>query len=92
MQCSKAHETLWITICVVSICIGNTEHWSLVMKFMDSIHNKNYISFKGQWDTIRELYTLVVYKWSLSVKKHPQGKDDTNKRLAICKQMQLCRI
>jgi hypothetical protein len=37
MQCLEAHETLKITICVVPICIGNCEHWNLVMKFMDTI-------------------------------------------------------
>jgi len=37
MQCFKAHETLGITICKVPIYIGNTKHWSLIMKFMDTI-------------------------------------------------------
>jgi hypothetical protein len=29
---------------------------------------------------------------NLSVNEHPQGNDDTNKRLVICKQMQLHKI
>jgi hypothetical protein len=37
MQCSEAYETLGITICAIPIYIGNTEPWSLVMKFVDTI-------------------------------------------------------
>jgi hypothetical protein len=37
MQCSEAHETLGITICAIPIYIGNIEHWSLVMKFMNIV-------------------------------------------------------
>jgi hypothetical protein len=33
----EAHKTLKITICVVPICIGNSEHWSLVMKFLEIV-------------------------------------------------------
>jgi hypothetical protein len=29
---------------------------------------------------------------NLSVNEHPQGNDDTNKRLVICKRMQLHKI
>jgi hypothetical protein len=55
------------------------------MKFMDTIHRKNYISLNGLWDAIIEqLYPHVMFKQSLSVKKHPRGNDDTNNRLVIC--------
>jgi hypothetical protein len=37
MQCSKAHETLVMIICVIPIYIGNIEHWSLVIKLMNTI-------------------------------------------------------
>jgi hypothetical protein len=30
-------KTLGIIVCVVSVYIGNIEHWSLVMKLMDIV-------------------------------------------------------
>jgi len=30
-------KTFKITVCVIPICIGNSEHWRLVMKFLDSV-------------------------------------------------------
>jgi len=37
MECSKAHETLGITICAIPIYIENIEHWNLAMKLMNIV-------------------------------------------------------
>jgi hypothetical protein len=34
MQCSRVHKTFKIIVHAVSLCTGNNEHWSFIMKFM----------------------------------------------------------
>jgi hypothetical protein len=37
MQCLKVHKTFKIIVHAIPICTGNSEHWSLIMKFLDTI-------------------------------------------------------
>jgi hypothetical protein len=37
MQCSKVHKTFKIIVHAVLICTRNSEHYSLIMKFLDTV-------------------------------------------------------